>query len=165
MTAAEKEISLGIAPAEVWHLLLDFANYAAWHPFSRLKGEPQLGEIAYTYSSSLAPNRILRAPATIMRLEPHHCFEWRSGIRLLFLATESFTLEPSGAGTQMIYRMEYRGVVAALLRGKFTAKACDVAERLTQSLAAHVARRRKQGGVLSAGTKTKASHGGKRRRK
>lgn len=142
MADAEKEIALGIPPASVWRLLMDFAHYAAWHPFVRLKGEPRLGEIAYTYSSSLAPNRVLLAPAKITRLDPERCFEWQSGVRRLFLTIESFTLEPQGAGTLLTHRLEYRGAVPALMHGRLTRKAGDMVARTAQSLAAYIAKGR-----------------------
>lgn len=142
MAEAEKHVSLGVPPALVWRLLMDFAHYAAWHPFVRLKGEPRLGEIAYTYSSSLAPDRVLRAPATITRLDAERCFEWRSGVKRLFLTIESYTLEPQGAGTLLTHRLEYRGALPALLRGRLTRKANDMAERTSQSLTAHIAKGR-----------------------
>ncbi|NIJ64641.1 carbon monoxide dehydrogenase subunit G [Sphingomonas leidyi] len=142
MVEAEREISLGASPASVWQLLMDFDNYAAWHPFVRLKGEPGLGEIAYTYSSSLARVRILLAPATITRLDPERCFEWRSGVRRIFLTIESYTLEPRGAGTLLIHRLEYRGALSALLHGRLARKANAMVMRTSQSLAAYLARHR-----------------------
>lgn len=142
MAEAEKHVSLGVPPALVWRLLMDFANYAAWHPFVRLKGEPRLGEIAYTYSSSLAPDRVLRAPATITRLDAERCFEWRSGVKRLFLTIESYTLEPQGAGTLLTHRLEYRGALPALLHGRLTRKANDMVTRTGHALAAYLAKGR-----------------------
>ena len=142
MAEAEREVSLGVPPAAVWRLLMDFANYAAWHPFVRLKGEPRLGEIAYTSSSSLAPNRVLRAPATITRLDAERCFEWRSGVRPLFLKIESYTLEPQGAGTLLTHRLEYRGALPALSHGRMTRQASDMVTRTSQALAACLAKGR-----------------------
>lgn len=140
MAEAEETFSLGTPPALVWRLLMDFANYAAWHPFVRLKGEPRLGQIAYTYSSSLAPDRVLRAPATITRVDAERCFEWRSGVRRLFLSIESFTLEPAGDGTLLTHRLEYRGLVPVLLRGRLTRKAGAMVAQTGQSLAAYLAK-------------------------
>lgn len=142
MAGAEKEVSLGVPPATVWRLLMDFANYRVWHPFVRLKGEPRLGEIAYTYSSSLAPNRVLLAPAKITRLDPERCFEWRSGVRRLFVTIESYTLEPDGNGTLLTHRLEYRGALPWLLHGRSTRKASNMVARTIQSLAAYLARPR-----------------------
>jgi len=142
MAEAERKVSLGVPPALVWRLLMDFANYAAWHPFVRLKGEPRLGAIAYTYSSALAPDRVLRAPATITRLDAERCFEWRSGIRWLFLAIESFTLVPARGGTLLTHRLEYRGALPALQPGRLTRKANDMVARTGQSLATYLAKHR-----------------------
>lgn len=142
MAGAEQEVSLGVPPALVWRLLMDFANYRAWHPFVRLKGEPRLGEIAYTYSSAFAPNRVLLAPAKITRLDAERCFEWRSGVRRIFLTIESYTLEPGGDGTLLTHRLEYRGALPWLLHGRSTRKAGDMVARTIQSLAAYLARPR-----------------------
>jgi hypothetical protein len=142
MIGAEEEISLGASPAEVWSVLTDFAHHSSWHPFFRLKGEPQLGEIAYTYTSALAPERILRAPAIITRLEPDACFEWNAGVRRLFKMIETFTLEPVEGGTRMIHRIEYRGIQPWLFRRQLAAKAANMVVKTNQSLAAHIAKLR-----------------------
>lgn len=170
MAAAEQRVSLGAPPDVVWRLLMDFSTYAAWHPFVRLKGEPRLGEIAYTYSSSLAPDRVLRAPATITRLDAGRWFEWQSGVRLLFRTIESFALEPQGAGTLLTHRLEYRGALPALLRGGLTRKASDMVARTSQSLAAHLAMHRSKdrpnrAGPGPASARTTTQGAGKRRGK
>ena len=165
MAEAETETSLGVPPALAWRLLMDFASYAAWHPFVRLKGEPRLGEIAYTYSSSLATDRVLRAPATITRLDAERCFEWRSGVKRVFLTIESWTLEPQGAGTLLTHRLEYRGALPALLHGRLTRKASDMVTRTSHALAAYLAKGRTVQGLPAGKVPPRKSPQPKRRRR
>jgi hypothetical protein len=111
MIAIESELKLRAAPEVVWRVLIDFGNYAVWHPTLRLEGPAELGAtIDYGLSNTLTGWTSARADARVTRFEPGRVVEWRMGIRLLFQVTESYALRPLEAGTAVVHRIEYRGI-------------------------------------------------------
>lgn len=138
----ERKMELAVPPATVWRLLTDFAQHARWHPYYRLIGEAQAGPIEFTYSMWAAPNRVMRAPARITRLEPNRLFEWQRGPWPLSRVTETYTLVLSGSGTLVTHRMEHIGLVARLARRRVERDAQRTVERTDAAIAEHLARLR-----------------------
>ncbi len=119
MSGVENDTLVEAPPARVWRLLTDFAHYRDWHPFNRITGEARQGAaIDYQYTSTLVTKRARHSPATISRLEPNAVLEWETGIRHVFQHIESYELTPDPKGTRLRHRIEYRGALAWLMRGR-----------------------------------------------
>lgn len=145
MVAVEHSMTLKVSPALVWRLLTDFGNYAAWNPFHRLKGEPRLGPIEFTYSSWMAPTRVWRAPAEITRLETEHCFEWRSGMARVVETIETYVIAADPVGTKLLHRLEYRGLMPRLAANRYRKTGRDIVDRTDQAIEAYLTSHRPAG--------------------
>ena len=137
----ENRVVMKAQPAALWRLLTDFARHAAWHPFYRLIGEPAVGPIEFTYSSWMAPSRVMRAPARITKLEKDRLFEWRRGPGLFSRVTETYTISPVDTGTELVHRMEHSGLFASLVIARAKRSARRVVELTDEAIVAHLDRR------------------------
>lgn len=140
MIAVENEIAVAAPPAKVWRILTDFPGYKTWHPFIRLTGEAKAGaEIDYEYTSDLRTRRKRHSPGKITRLERNVAFEWAMGIRHFFEQVERYELAPNPLGTRLHHRVEFRGMVGFLFRGRPSrashARMCEADDALRTLLA------------------------------
>ena len=121
MIAAENAIALPASPKRVCRVLTDFERYVAWHTFIRLEGVPAIDrKVGYRFTSSLLVRHTPRAEARITQLEPDAVLEWRTGLRFFLAFTETYSLHPHPTGTRMTHRIEYQGLVAAILRSRLS---------------------------------------------
>lgn len=140
MIAVENEIAVAAPPAKVWRILTDFPRYRNWHPFIRLTGEAKAGAaIDYEYTSDLRTRRKRHSPGKITRFERNVAFEWTMGVRPFFEQVERYELAPHPLGTRLRHRVEFRGVVAFLFRGRPSrathARMCEADDALRTLLA------------------------------
>ncbi len=96
-------------------------------------------EIDYEYTSDLRTRRKRHSPGKITRLERNVAFEWAMGIRHFFEQVERYELAPHPLGTRLHHRVEFRGMVGFLFRGRPSrashARMCEADDALRTLLA------------------------------
>jgi hypothetical protein len=92
-------ISIRSAPAKIWAILTNAAEYPSWNTtVSRVDGTIALGQTV-TVHAKINPGRAF--PVRVAELEPNQRMLWRGGMPLgfLFKGERTFTLTPKGDGS------------------------------------------------------------------
>ena len=118
MTAAiTTQIDIDASPAAVWRVLTDFAAYPQWNRFMpSIVGEPVVGsKLAVTVIPQGKPPITFR-PTVQQAVVAKH-FAWLGHLRFpgLFDGVHEFVLEPVGAGTRLIHRESFTGILTWLV--------------------------------------------------
>lgn len=127
-------------PATVWRALMDFPAYGDWNRYvRRIEGRAELGaRLTVTVAPPGGPPRTFHPIVT--RLTPERMFAWRAviGTAGIFAGEHIFELEATKAGTRLIHREEFSGLITPLhrrlrltvTRRGFEAMNADLAELL-----------------------------------
>ncbi len=107
------------APVErVWEILTDFSSYAEWNPFiTSASGTAAVGERLRLRMHPPGGRAITFRPSVTV-VEPGAVLEWlgRPGVPGLFDGRHRFELLPSGAGTRLVQRETFTGLLVRPLR-------------------------------------------------
>lgn len=77
MKRLETEIEINAAPAQVWQILMDFANYPQWNPFIKsIVGEPRAGNKIEAFLQPPGGGGMKFKPEVLINNPPHE-FRWR----------------------------------------------------------------------------------------
>jgi hypothetical protein len=99
MLEFRSSISIHSAPAKIWAILTNAADYPSWNTtVSRVDGTIALGQTV-TVHAKINPGRAF--PVRVAELEPNERMTWRGGMPLgfLFKGERTFTLTPNGDGS------------------------------------------------------------------
>ncbi len=141
MLKIEHETMLAASPSAVWQILMDFPNYAAWHPYIRLIGKPIVGEqIGYSFTSKLVGRRALTASAQVSELKSEELFSLRTGLRPLLIYDERYHLRVHPTGTHLYHSAIFSGWTAHIWTDSLTRQAEGLVHDTDAALRAHVSR-------------------------
>jgi hypothetical protein len=111
------EIIVESSSENIWSIILDFAHYPQWNPFTPIAaGEPKVGAPVMLHAR-LYGKKPLRSPHHIVELVPGHKLSWAqdSPPSWLLRAVRSQIVEPQGPGrARFINRMVMEGPLAHL---------------------------------------------------
>ena len=117
MREISTEVEIGAAPADVWRVLMAFAEYEDWNPFvRRLEGKPVQGERLRVLLEPPGGKAMTFRP-TVMRVLEAQEFRWLGHIVFpgIFDGEHIFELEDLGGRTRFVQREQFRGVLAGLI--------------------------------------------------
>lgn len=102
---------------DVWRVAADLRSYEEWNPFiPGFEAEPKAGArgrmVAAIPGQRPRPTRV-----TLLEADPPRRLSWRGHLLMpwLFGGTHYLELAPSEAGTRVVNREEFRGVLARLM--------------------------------------------------
>jgi uncharacterized protein YndB with AHSA1/START domain len=103
-------------PEKVWAILTDAATYREWNPeIIALEGRMERGE-RITAQVRLGSGAIRRVPMTVTALDAPRRMEWTGGLPLgLFVGRRTFTVAPSGGGTEFRLHLEMSGLLSPMI--------------------------------------------------
>lgn len=112
------EIEIDAAPAKVWDILTDLADYPEWNPFiTSSTGTVAVGQ---RLVNRLEPpgGKALTFRPTVTEVDEGRVFEWlgRLGLPGLFDGRHRFELVPHGDGTRLIQTERFSGLLVPFLR-------------------------------------------------
>ena len=111
------DIDIDATPERVWEVLTDLAAYPAWNPFIvRAGGVVETGR-RLTLTMQPIGGRATTLRPRLVEVDVPRRLRWRGtvGDPGLVDAEHTFTLEPSGAGTRLIQRERFRGVLVPFM--------------------------------------------------
>jgi hypothetical protein len=110
----EAESAIAASPADVWAVLADGSAWPTWDSgVDAVEGRFAAGE-RVTVRSAAAPGRAF--PVRVTEWEPGRRIALAGGMPLgLFRGVRTFTLKPSGTGTDFRVREEYSGPLLRLI--------------------------------------------------
>ena len=108
--------TINASPAAVWALLTNAADYPEWNPtVVRVEGDIALGQ-KIKVVATVSPERAF--PVKVAELVPNQRMVWQGGMPLgLFKGVRTFTLTPSGEGTQFSMREVFSGPLLGMFKG------------------------------------------------
>lgn len=112
------EVEIDAAPATVWTILTDLADYSEWNPFiTSSTGTVATGE---RLVNRLEPpgGKALTFRPTVTEVDEGRAFEWLGRLKLpgLFDGRHRFELIPHGDGTRLIQTESFTGMLVPMLR-------------------------------------------------
>ena len=118
MRTIETTTDIAAPPDVVWEVITDFASHREWNPFiTELHGELRPGaRLRATFT--LAGRKPQTFSPTLTVVEPNRRLAWagRLAIPKLFDAEHIFEVEPQSAGSRLVHREHFRGVLVPILR-------------------------------------------------
>ena len=133
----------GVAPDELWDVLMDFPSYPDWNPMVvAIQGDAELGGRLET-AIRMKNGRRMKFSPTIVEYEPGRLFGWlgKLGVRGLFDGLHRFEIAPSGSGAVFIHSEEFRGLLPPLL-GRLLKDTHDGLVEMNEALVEEVSRRK-----------------------
>jgi hypothetical protein len=112
------EIDIEASPEAVWAQLTDLGGYEDWNPFiTRAAGSANPGE-RLTLRMQPAGGRAVTIRPRVTTAAEGSTFEWLGhlGVRGIFDGRHRFELSPTPAGTHVVQRETFRGVLVRPLR-------------------------------------------------
>ena len=115
----ETRVVIAAPPAAVWRVLTDLARWSEWSGLVRYEGgRVAVGErLVLRLAPSSGAGYAFRP--TVTALDAPHRFAWvgrTGGVPGIFDGAHSYTLRPDGAGTELVDREVYSGLLAPLVR-------------------------------------------------
>lgn len=102
-------------PSAVWSKLTDAKGFPTWNStVESIDGPISLGT-KLAIKVPIAPGRTF-SPKVVV-LEPDTRMVWRDGFYPMFQGTRTFTLTPSGGGTEFEMVEVFRGVMLPMIKG------------------------------------------------
>jgi uncharacterized protein YndB with AHSA1/START domain len=110
----EASSSIAASPTDVWNALIDGASWSTWDSgVESVDGRIGPGE-TITVRSKAAPGRAF--PVRVTEFTPGKRLVFSGGMPLgLFKGVRTYTLTPSGAGTEFRMREEYTGPLVGMM--------------------------------------------------
>lgn len=110
------EIDIDAPPSKVWGTLVTFAAYASWNPFiTSAEGAAEVGE-RLVLRMEPPGGRAMTFRPTVTAAEPEHALEWLGHLVVpgIFDGRHRFELRASGAGTRLVQREHFGGLLTRL---------------------------------------------------
>jgi hypothetical protein len=102
-------------PAALWAKLTDAKGFPSWNStVESIEGPITLGT-KLAIKVPIAPGRTFSPK--VVELEPNQRMVWRDGFYPMFQGTRTFTLTPSGDGTDFEMVEVFRGVMLPMIKG------------------------------------------------
>jgi uncharacterized protein YndB with AHSA1/START domain len=102
-------------PAKVWARLTDAKNFHVWNStIERIDGEIALGQ-KLAIRVPIAPGRVFSPK--VVEFVPEQRMVWRDGFAPMFQGARTFTLTPSGDGTDFEMVERFSGVMLPMIKG------------------------------------------------
>lgn len=131
------EVEIAAPPEQVWHHLTDLAAYAGWNPFiTSAAGSVAVGA-RLTLRMEPPGGRAMTFRPTVTQVEPGRVLEWlgRLGVPGLFDGRHRFELQPTAAGTRLVHREWFRGLLVRAMRGSLDGPTRQGFEAMNAALA------------------------------
>jgi hypothetical protein len=112
------EIDIEAPPEQVWRHLVDLPAYAAWNPFiTSATGSVQVGE-RLTLRMEPPGGRAMTFRPQVTEVAPGEVLEWLGhlGVPGVFDGRHRFELTATPAGTHLVQREEFGGLLVRPLR-------------------------------------------------
>lgn len=137
------QIEIPAPPSLIWSLVVDFERYPTWQKAIAIKGKAAAGE-AIIYSTNVqmpfAASKMVGMDGTITEVVPRQRLAWEFGVPVIYSAILTISVEPSGAGTKVIFSMLAKGLLPTLARGRLLRTHKPLMEAYTIALKARAAR-------------------------
>ena len=106
----QTSVTIAASPAQVWAVLADTKQYAAWNPDNRLVGRLQAGQVIEHDEGEGADMWVFYP--VVLAAKPGVELRWFGRVWFwhIFDAAHSFLLQPDGAGTRLLQGEHVRGV-------------------------------------------------------
>lgn len=102
-------------PARVWALLTNAAEFPSWNStVTKIDGTIALGQVL-ALQVPADPKRTFKPKVT--RFEDEKTMEWSDGFAPMFRGVRTFSLKPSGSGTEFTMTEEFSGLMLPMIRG------------------------------------------------
>ena len=130
------QILILASPAQVWGVLTDFENYAAWNPFIKsIKGQMQVGKQleVQILNMTFRPQLLAFAPSKE--------FRWLGSLftKGVFDGEHSFILEAQADGSTLLRHEEtFNGLLVGLMRKKLDGETMAGFRAMNEALKARV---------------------------
>jgi len=122
MREIRTEIEIAAPPTKVWSILTDFNNWKNWNPIiDQASGTASLGsELSMTMRGEDGKDGPKYMPI-VTNFEEPKLFRWRAKMMAGFLFTNDkvFELEETGAGTRLIHKELFSGMMVPMMWSKF----------------------------------------------
>ena len=122
MREIRTEIEIAAPPTKVWSILTDFDNWKNWNPIiDQASGTASLGsELSMTMRGEDGKDGPKYMPI-VTNFEEPKLFRWRAKMMAGFLFTNDkvFELEETGAGTRLIHKELFSGMMVPMMWSKF----------------------------------------------
>ena len=115
------QIEIDAPPADVWRVLMGFAEFENWNPFIRsLEGKPCEGERLLALLEPPGGKAMTFSP-TVVRVSEFSEFRWLGHLFFpgLFDGEHIFELEDLGGRTRFVQREQFRGILVGLMLRMF----------------------------------------------
>lgn len=120
MRKVETQIMISASNLDVWRVLIDFNNYAAWNPFIiAAKGKAIVGEQLQLTMRSGDKNKDMNFCPIVKIAEPGRHLQWlgRFIVPKLFDGRHEFILESIAGSTLLHHHEIFTGIVPTLFPG------------------------------------------------
>ena len=122
MREIRTEIEIAAPPTKVWNILTDFDNWKNWNPIiNQASGTASLGsELSMTMRGEDGKDGPKYMPI-VTNFEDPKFFRWRAKMMAGFIFTNDkvFELEETGAGTRLIHKELFSGMMVPMMWSKF----------------------------------------------
>ena len=122
MQTIKTEIDITAPPEKVWGILTDVDKWHEWSPtINASAGDVSVGSsVSITMMSKEAGKDGPKYQPKIIRLDEPKYFQWRAHMMASFIFTNDkiFELEKTASGTRVIHSETFKGIMAALMKGK-----------------------------------------------
>lgn len=117
MREIRTEVEVAAPIEEVWRVVSDLRAYQQWNPFiPSFEGDPRANTRA-RMTAAIPGQKPRSTPVTILEVEAPRRLSWRGQLLApwLFAGTHYLELTSAGAGTRVVNREEFRGLLAPVL--------------------------------------------------
>ena len=132
------EIEISAPPEKVWNILTDINNWQEWSPIIRnSRGTASVGsELTITMAGKTAGEEGPTYSPVITALEAPVYLRWRAHMLAGFIFTnyKVLKLEASGAGTRLIHKEMFKGLLAPVMCGQMEKGVPPMLNSMNQAL-------------------------------
>jgi len=116
------EIEIDAAPEKVWEIISDVDKWHEWSPtINASEGQAEVGStVAITMMSKEAGKDGPKYSPKIIQMDKPSYFHWRAHMMAGFIFTNDkiIELEKTEAGTKVIHKETFKGLMAAAMKGQ-----------------------------------------------
>ncbi|MEW9533728.1 SRPBCC family protein [Microbispora sp. NPDC049125] len=100
-------------PGQVWEVIADFARYPEWNPFVREISGPLVPGERLTVRIASPGGKSMTFQPRLLTAEPGRALRWKGTLALprLFDGVHEFLIGPEGAGTRLVHRETFSGLL------------------------------------------------------
>lgn len=138
MQTVETEIEIQAPPEKVWSIITDIDKWHEWSPIiNASSGEAAVGStVAITMMSKEAGKDGPKYNPEIIQMDEPTYFHWRAHMMAGFVFTNDkiIELEKTDAGTKVIHKETFKGLMAALMKGQMAKEVPPMLTRMNEAL-------------------------------